>query len=474
MAAMGGLGWNQPPPQFAGGPMNNSSSNNGRTINASGAAAEGPAPINLRLLLSGDEVKYLFGVDEQLLGQLRQQTGALLTLTEPGAHERVLTITGPLDTVFKAFSLVCRKMWEFVSSLSDPSNPRSLVLRLAVPAPQCGSIIGKAGAKIKEIRDLSGADMNVGQESLPESTERTVEIIGTGEACLQSTYQVCTVLQDVPVKGDVIPYVPRSLIKDLWKPIVLAGDRAYTIENGMAVLATPDRLRTELEQMMGIQLGPLGGGGPEYMNPIALLAAMATPNRLMGGAGGAQEVFKEMRIENEVAGSVIGRSGSKVAEIRKISGAFVNVNTEDEVTEQGERIVVIRGSPEAVLLAQFLVQSTIDLFRRDRSMGGGGGGGGGDFFPGGGMMMNMPPLPGKEGAGFDFSDQMVDPAGHRGFVFGRGGGGGGGPPPYGRGGSGRGGGGPPVAVPFGRGGGSGGRGSPMGGPIGMRGKGRRH
>jgi hypothetical protein len=105
MAAMGGLGhhpgWNQPPPQFGGGPLS-SSVNLGRPVNASAATADGPAPINLRLLLSADEVQYLFGAEEQLLGQLRQQTGAALSLTEPGAHERVLTLTGPLDTVFKA------------------------------------------------------------------------------------------------------------------------------------------------------------------------------------------------------------------------------------------------------------------------------------------------------------------------------------------------------------------------------------
>jgi hypothetical protein len=105
MAAMGGLGhhpgWNQPPPQFGGGPLS-SGGNIGRPVNASAAAADGPAPINLRLLLSADEVQYLFGAEEQLLGQLRQQTGAALSLTEPGAHERVLTLTGPLDTVFKA------------------------------------------------------------------------------------------------------------------------------------------------------------------------------------------------------------------------------------------------------------------------------------------------------------------------------------------------------------------------------------
>ena len=32
------------------------------------------------------------------------------------------------------------------------------------------------GAKIKEIRDLTGAQINVSQESLPDSNERTVEV----------------------------------------------------------------------------------------------------------------------------------------------------------------------------------------------------------------------------------------------------------------------------------------------------------
>ena len=371
-------------------------------------------------------------------------------------------------------------------------------------------IIGKSGAKIKEIRELTGANMNVAQESLPESNERSVEIIGTGEACLQTVYQVCGVLQDMPLKGEVMPYYPRAIIKDLgpssataaaWKPIILTGDRAYTIENGMAVLASPERLKAEMEVILGTQLGPLGGGGgnaaasfgehsmmatPDYMNPIALLSVMAQPHKL--GPGGP-EISKEMRIENEVAGSVIGRLGSKVAEIRNISGAFVSVNTADEVTEAGERIVSIRGSPESVMLAQFLVQSNIDLYKKDLSAKGGGGdfaaGGGG----GGGMMMGQPPppmmppsLPPSHDGSFDFSDQMMmDPVGHRGFVFGRGGGpGGGGPggPAYGRGGGGGGRGGGPGGM-FGRGGG--GRGSPVerggggrGGPIGaLRARGRR-
>ena len=37
---------------------------------------------------------------------------------------------------------------------------------------------------------MTGAQINVSQESLPDSNERTVEIIGSGESCLSTTYQV--------------------------------------------------------------------------------------------------------------------------------------------------------------------------------------------------------------------------------------------------------------------------------------------
>lgn len=72
-------------------------------------------------------------------------------------------------------------------------------LRLIVQTSQCGSLIGKGGAKIREIREVSGtmvdyfaptewgcllwgqstgASVQVAGETLPNSTERTVTISG--------------------------------------------------------------------------------------------------------------------------------------------------------------------------------------------------------------------------------------------------------------------------------------------------------
>lgn len=66
-----------------------------------------------------------------------------------------------------------------------------------MPASQCGFIIGKGGCKIKEIRESSGAAIQVASDMLPNSTERLVSITGTTITISQCVYQVCNVLLDV-------------------------------------------------------------------------------------------------------------------------------------------------------------------------------------------------------------------------------------------------------------------------------------
>ena len=57
------------------------------------------------------------------------------------------------------------------SSASNSSKPTTgTSLKLIVPASQCGSLIGKGGGKIKEIREVTGASVQVASELLPNST----------------------------------------------------------------------------------------------------------------------------------------------------------------------------------------------------------------------------------------------------------------------------------------------------------------
>lgn len=89
----------------------------------------------------------------------------------------------------------CSQFQEINSGGGVPRPP--ITLRLIVPASQCGSLIGKAGSKIKEIREVTGASIQVASEMLPNSTERAVTISGTAEAVTQCIYHICNVMLEV-------------------------------------------------------------------------------------------------------------------------------------------------------------------------------------------------------------------------------------------------------------------------------------
>lgn len=82
-----------------------------------------------------------------------------------------------------------------------------ITLRLIVPASQCGSLIGKGGSKIKEIREVTGASIQVASEMLPNSTERAVTISGTSEAITQCIYHICCVMLEVNLNESVFAFV---------------------------------------------------------------------------------------------------------------------------------------------------------------------------------------------------------------------------------------------------------------------------
>ena len=122
-----------------------------------------------------------------------------------------------------------------------------------VPASQCGYLIGKGGSKIKEIREVTGASVQVASELLPNSTERTVTIGGARTAITQCIYQICCVMLESPPKGTTIPYTPKAGM--------LSGMGARNMRGGHA--GSPDNPLASLLNL---------GGGASTLAAIASLA----------------------------------------------------------------------------------------------------------------------------------------------------------------------------------------------------------
>ncbi|VDN55074.1 unnamed protein product [Dracunculus medinensis] len=151
----------------------------------------------LRLLMQGKEVGSIIGKRGDQIKSIREESGAKINISDGSSPERIVTITGNIDTINKAFRLICMKFQEDQRLLPNSIPKPPITMRLIIPATQCGSLIGKGGSKIKEIREASGASIQVASEMLPGSTERAVTISGTANAIVICIQQICQILLEV-------------------------------------------------------------------------------------------------------------------------------------------------------------------------------------------------------------------------------------------------------------------------------------
>ncbi|CAB1434657.1 unnamed protein product [Pleuronectes platessa] len=178
--------------------------------------------LTIRLLMHGKEVGSIIGKKGETVKKMREDSGARINISEGNCPERIVTITGPTDAIFKAFAMIAYKFEEdIINSMSNsPATSKPPVtLRLVVPASQCGSLIGKGGSKIKEMRESTGAQVQVAGDMLPNSTERAVTISGAPEAIIQCVKQICVVMLESPPKGATIPYRPKPAST----PVIFSG-----------------------------------------------------------------------------------------------------------------------------------------------------------------------------------------------------------------------------------------------------------
>lgn len=352
--------------------------------------------LTIRLIMQGKEVGSIIGKKGEIVKRFREESGAKINISDGSCPERIVTVTGNTSAIFKAFTLICKKFEEWCSQFNEGGGGGSrapITLRLIVPASQCGSLIGKGGSKIKEIRDVTGANIQVASEMLPNSTERAVTISGTCDAITQCIYHICCVMLESPPKGATIPYRPKPNVAG---PVILAGGQAYTIQGNYAVPAQDmgGLAKSPLAGLAALGLGGLGPANAAGLNPAALAALagsqLRTSNQSRNQPATNQQSH-EMTVPNELIGCIIGKGGTKIAEIRQISGAMIRIsNCEEREGGSTDRTITISGNPDSVALAQYLINMSVEL--QKANLEGSSGSGGSASSSSGGPLASAIPL----------------------------------------------------------------------------------
>ncbi|KAL9903323.1 poly(rC)-binding protein 3 isoform X7 [Glossina fuscipes] len=317
--------------------------------------------LTIRLIMQGKEVGSIIGKKGEIVNRFREESGAKINISDGSCPERIVTVSGTTSAIFSAFTLITKKFEEWCSQFNNDASKAGktqIPIRLIVPASQCGSLIGKSGSKIKEIRQTTGCSIQVASEMLPNSTERAVTLSGTAEQITQCIYQICLVMLESPPRGATIPYRPKPQVSG---PVILANGQAFTIQGNYAVPAQ-EVAKNPLASLAALGLAGMAPANTGGLNPTVALAALAGSQLRTANTNRAQQQQHEMTVSNDLIGCIIGKGGTKIAEIRQISGAMIRIsNCEEREGGNTDRTITISGNPDSVALAQYLINMRISM-----------------------------------------------------------------------------------------------------------------
>ncbi|KAF7720753.1 RNA binding protein, heterogenous nuclear RNP-K like protein [Apophysomyces ossiformis] len=287
--------------------------------------------LTLRALITSKEAGVVIGKGGKNVAELRESTGVKASVSQSvkGVQERILTVSGPLEGVAKAFASVARILTENNTNKSlSSTTDNTCTIRLLVSHNLMGSIIGRQGAKIKSIQDVSGARMTASKALLPQSTERIVEVRGVPSAVSMAISEIgqC-LLEDKEKQHGTILYDPVAspMLKEHRASITRTGNGSDFTPSGEAG-SHQRRISQSLEDEVKAQ---------------------------------------HISIPSDMVGCIIGKGGSKISEIRQLSGSRISIARVPD-DETSERLFTIYGTAEANERALFLLYGELEKEKERR------------------------------------------------------------------------------------------------------------
>ncbi|RKF81264.1 RNA-binding protein rnc1 [Golovinomyces cichoracearum] len=350
--------------------------------------------LHIRAVITSAEAATVIGKGGENVSMIRKMSGAKCTVSDyqKGAVERILTVSGVVDAVAKAFGLIIRTLNNEPLDSASSAQSTTYPLRLLIPHILIGSIIGKGGVRIREIQEASGARLNASDSTLPLSTERSLVVLGVADAVHIATYYVGSTLFEqlterfggpassayasrsggpagvVPGGMQVVPYVPhpaggnyghpdnrRHSDRGLHTPGHGSYAQPYSVSHAPRQPAAPLHYGGSPIVAGYSGVGPQQPQHPQNPGPQAHGGPPAQP---MPGIVPGQPLTQQIFIPNDMVGAIIGKGGAKINEIRQLSGSVIKINEPQD--NSNERLVTITGTAECNQMALYMLYSRLE------------------------------------------------------------------------------------------------------------------
>lgn len=339
-----------------------------------------------RLLIPSKIAGSVIGKAGANIQTLRNEFNANVRVPDCPGPERVMTIQADdaqacINVISAALPYMSEEAARSLPGQKPDEQSGPKEIRILIHQSIVGGIIGRAGFKIKEIREGSGANIKVNQTCAPQSSDRCVAVQGTNDKIISALRLIIDVVENTEIKGFDQPYDPNNF------------DGYYAHEYG--------GYGSERD-IMGFYDMPMGGprgnfrgrgrGGNDRGGHRGRGRGGFGDNRNAGGFSGGfennsrnpkpdEQTFgnndaypsggnnydddedggpaeaTQVTIPKDMAGAIIGPGGSRIRKIRAESRATITID--EPVSGSDERIISISGNQRSIQTAQYLLQQSV-------------------------------------------------------------------------------------------------------------------
>ncbi|KAM9465346.1 heterogeneous nuclear ribonucleoprotein K-like isoform 7-T12 [Salvelinus alpinus] len=366
--------------------------------------------VELRILLQSKNAGAVIGKGGKNIKSLRTDFNASVSVPDSSGPERILSISAEIETVGEILLKIIPTLEEYQQYNGMDFDCE---LRLLIHQSLAGSIIGVKGAKIKELRENTQTSIKLFQECCPQSTDRVVLVGGKSERVVECIKIMLELIAEAPIKGRAQPYDPNFYDETYdyggFTPMFeerggggsrrpMGGfhmrggrggggfDRGPSGRGGRGGPMPPARrdyeemsprrgpppphpVRGGRGESRGRNLAPphRGGGSDRRGRPGDRYGDNMVNNNSSwdsyqsGGRGsyndmGGPVITTQVTIPKDLAGSIIGKGGQRIKQIRHESGASIKIDEPLEGSE--DRIITISGTQDQIQNAQYLLQNS--------------------------------------------------------------------------------------------------------------------
>ncbi|XP_050369637.1 KH domain-containing protein At4g18375 [Argentina anserina] len=310
----------------------------------------------VRVLCPSDKIGRVIGKGGCTIKSIRQTSGARVEVddTKDDRDECMITVTST-ESLDDQKSMAVEAVLLLQGKIND-EDVDNVSIRLLVPSKVIGCLIGKNGSIINEIRKRTNANICISKADKPkcaDTNDEIVEVAGDPTSLRDALIQIVLRLRDDVLKdrdgGHNLAVGPESLFPGstgLSLPSVLPSVPQ------IAPLGYDQRAESGLGMLSS---SGLFGYGSLPMREDGYGSVSSYSSKLYGGLPPPSTL--EMLIPANAAGKVIGKGGANMANIRKISGAMIEIP--ESKSSRGDRIAHISGTAEQKRTAENLIQAFI-------------------------------------------------------------------------------------------------------------------